>query len=223
MERRMNLLRGAVSQHRGSIFRSFTKAMGFSSRLMSKPTPTTDTSGPQLPDDTPQSRLRLLGDLYFMIGQYQDAEGCYSDAAEEFKLQKAAQKLGATLEALALSRFMQVTPGGPNLEIWRCVPCTLHAVCSAVKAFLQVDVETAQGTQLLCSLGLRSAFLSLFSFFPEFSSEQKENCLCPEKIFLAEKFWGRKIAPKQLPYVRVCGTAESARVNVDWRAVQADG
>jgi ER-Golgi trafficking TRAPP I complex 85 kDa subunit len=121
----MNLLRGAVSQHRGSIFRSFTKAMGFSSRLTTKPAHPTDASGPQLPEDTPQSRLRLLGDLYFMIGQYQDAEGCYSDAADEFKSQRATQKWAAALEALALARFMQVTPGGANLEIWRCVSCTL--------------------------------------------------------------------------------------------------
>ena len=125
MERRMNLLRGAVSQHRGSIFRSFTKAMGFSSRLSSKPSHTTDASGPQLPEDSPQSRLRLLGDLYFMIGQYQDAEGCYSDAAEEFRTQKATQKWAAALEALSLSRFMQVSGGTASLDIWKCAPCSL--------------------------------------------------------------------------------------------------
>lgn len=118
----MNLLRGAVSNHRGSIFRSFTKAMGFSSRLTSKPTHPTEGTGPQLPEDSPQSRLRLLGDLYFMIGQYQDAEGCYSDAADEFRSQKATQKWAAALEVLSLSRFMQVTPGGVSLDIWRCVP-----------------------------------------------------------------------------------------------------
>lgn len=118
----MNLLRGAVSQHRSSIFRTFSKVMGFSTGLKSKATQATDVSGSQLPDDSPQSRLRLLGDLYFMIGQYQDAEGCYSDAGDEFRSQKATQKWAAALEALALSRFMQVSGGAASLDIWKCAP-----------------------------------------------------------------------------------------------------
>lgn len=115
----MNVLRDAVSQHRGTFFKSVTRIMGFSSRLKTKSSQAGDTSAPQLPEDTPQSRLRLLGDLYFMIGQYQDAEGCFSDAADEFRSQKAMQKWAAALEALSLSRFMQVSAGGPSLDIWR--------------------------------------------------------------------------------------------------------
>lgn len=70
--------------------------------------------------DSPEFQMRLLGDMYFMIGQYQDAEKCYEDAAFEFKSRKAIRNWAAALEAQALSRFMQMAAqGAMAVELWR--------------------------------------------------------------------------------------------------------
>lgn len=117
----MSAIRGTVQQHRGGILRTFTKAVGLSSRI-SRASKAGSASGaePTFGYDSPECQLRLLGDMYFMIGQYQDAEGCYSDAASEFKSQKAIRHWGAALEALALSRFMQMpAQGSMGMELWR--------------------------------------------------------------------------------------------------------
>lgn len=117
----MSAIRGTVQQHRGGILRSFTKAVGLSSRI-SRVGRSGSAAGvePSFGYDSSESQLRLLGDMYFMIGQYQDAEGCYTDAASEFKSQKAIRHWAAALEALALSRFMQMAvQGSMAMELWR--------------------------------------------------------------------------------------------------------
>ena len=124
MERRMSALRAAVAQHRGTLLRSLTKAIGFPSRNNAL-----SQNGRRYgPDDglysfeSPESRLRQLADMYFMIGQFKDAEGCYADVAEEFRGRRATVHYAAALEALALSRYMQMATGGATgLEIVRCV------------------------------------------------------------------------------------------------------
>lgn len=138
MEQRMSAVRGTVQQHRGGILRSFTKAVGLSSRI-SRASKAGSASGaePTFGYDSTECQLRLLGDMYFMIGQYQDAEGCYSDAASEFKSQKAIRHWGAALEALALSRFMQMPhQGSMGMELWRCASILQLRVCPQLSEVL---------------------------------------------------------------------------------------
>jgi hypothetical protein len=122
MERRMNMLRGAVAQNRSSMMRSFIKAIGFPSRSSKGNLSAGDgREASQFSYESTECRLRQLGDMYFMIGQYQDAEGCYSDAADEFKLQRSVRHWAAALEALALARYMQMaTLDMLGLEVWKC-------------------------------------------------------------------------------------------------------
>jgi ER-Golgi trafficking TRAPP I complex 85 kDa subunit len=123
MERRMSALRAAVAQHRGTFLRSLSKAIGFPSR-----SPSLSQNGRTYgPDDglysfeSPESRLRQLADMYFMVGQYRDAEACYADVAEEFRARRSTPHHAAALEALALARYMQMATGGATgLEVWKC-------------------------------------------------------------------------------------------------------
>lgn len=128
----MSAIRGTVQQHRGGILRSFTKAVGLSSRI-ARASKGSSAGGaePTFGYDSPECQLRLLGDMYFMIGQYQDAEGCFADAASEFKSQKAVRHWAAALEALALSRFMQMAvQGSMAMELWRYASTPEVCLCT---------------------------------------------------------------------------------------------
>lgn len=119
----MNALRGAVAQHRSTFLRSITKVIGFPSRT-GHHSQNGRTYGPDdglYSFEDPQSRLRQLADMYFMIGQYRDAEGCYADVAQEFRLRRSTPHFAAALEALAISRYMQMAvQGATGLEVWKC-------------------------------------------------------------------------------------------------------
>jgi hypothetical protein len=128
MERRMNALRRAVAQHRSTFLRSITQVIGFPSRSAHH----SQNGRTYGPDDglysfeDPQSRLRQLADMYFMIGQYKDAEGCYADVAQEFRRRRSTPHCAAAQEALALSRYMQMAvQGATGLEVCKCVACVL--------------------------------------------------------------------------------------------------
>jgi hypothetical protein len=133
MERRMSALRAAVAQHRGTFLRTLSKAIGFPSR----PSNLSQNGRTYGPDDglysfeSSESRLRQLADMYFMIGQYRDAEGCYADVAEEFKARRSTPHYAAALEALALSRYMQMTlQGALGLEVWKCALLFCLCLCA---------------------------------------------------------------------------------------------
>eukprot|EP00892_Ulva_mutabilis_P007845 jgi/Ulvmu1/5432/UM022_0227.1 len=147
MEQRMSAIRGTVQQHRGGIFKSFTKAVGLSSRISraTKSGPAARAE-PSFGYDSSEGQLRLLGDMYFMIGQYQDAEGCYADVASEFKSAKAIRHWAAALEALALSRFMQMAAqGSMAMELWRPMDDAFRAYAS----LQQATSSRAQGSAVL--------------------------------------------------------------------------
>lgn len=120
----MSTLRSAVAARRGSFLRSLGRAIGFPARSGAGHGQSGRTHGPDdglFSFESDESRLRQLADMYFMTGQYRDAEGCYADVAEEFGLRRSTTHQAAALEALALCRYMQMaTQGAQGLEVCAC-------------------------------------------------------------------------------------------------------